>query len=98
MGLLALLSEEPSHGYQLKAAFESRTGRSLADAAGLVPHLHAAQIVANRRGAGSCAPNEVRGMVAAILTPPPAPVPGEAAVTTVPTPTDGTPVLAEQCR
>jgi LCP family protein required for cell wall assembly len=42
--------------------------------------------------------NEVRGMVAAILTPPPAPVPGEAAVTTVPTPTDGTPVLAEQCR
>lgn len=26
MGLLALLSEQPSHGYQLKAAFEARTG------------------------------------------------------------------------
>ena len=26
MGLLALLAEEPSHGYQLKAAFEARTG------------------------------------------------------------------------
>src|SRR6478736_8623879 len=26
MGLLALLAEQPSHGYQLKAAFEARTG------------------------------------------------------------------------
>jgi len=26
MGILALLAEQPSHGYQLKAAFEERTG------------------------------------------------------------------------
>ena len=26
MGLLALLAERPSHGYQLKAGFEERTG------------------------------------------------------------------------
>ena len=26
MGVLALLAEGPSHGYQLKAAFEARTG------------------------------------------------------------------------